>query len=118
MPYFLTLATAVFAYSTTISYSYYADRAVYFLFGKRFLRPFQFLFLLCTMIAPTLTLGVVIDFSDLMLLSMALPNIIGMFFLSKEVKVLVDAYWQEYKSGNMKTTSELKLERNSIVGES
>jgi len=110
MPYLLTLSTAIFAYSTMISYSYYADRAVYFLFGKKLLKPFQCLFLLCTLIAPTLSLGVVIDFSDLMLLSMAIPNIIGMFFLSNEVKVMVDHYWQEYKSGNMKTASELRLE--------
>lgn len=118
MPYLLTIATAIFAYSTIISYSYYADRAVRFLFGKRWLRPFQVIFLLFTVIAPTLTLGKVIDFSDLMLLSMAMPNIIGMMFLSKEVKKRVDAYLSDYKAGKMKTYDELKLEQNSSALES
>lgn len=98
MPYLLTIATAIFAYSTIISYSYYADRAVRFLFGKKWLKPFQVLFLLFVFIAPTLSLKEVIGFSDLMLLSMAMPNIIGMTFLSGEIKVLIDQYWKQYKS--------------------
>lgn len=98
MPYFLTIATATFAYSTIISYSYYADRAVSFLFGKKWLRPFQAIFLLFVFIAPTLSLKEVIGFSDLMLLSMAFPNIVGMVFLSGEVRSLVKNYWKEYKN--------------------
>lgn len=98
MPYVLTIATVVFAYSTIISYSYYADRAIRFLFGKKWLKPFQVLFLLFVFIAPTLSLREVIGFSDLMLLSMAMPNIIGMTFLSGEIKILIDKYWTQYKN--------------------
>jgi AGCS family alanine or glycine:cation symporter len=66
-PIFLTLATGIFAYSTVISYSYYMETAVRFLFGSRFLIPFKVLYILVVIAGPALKLTKVIEFSDLRL---------------------------------------------------
>ena len=78
----LTVAVFVFAYSTLISWGYHGERATEYLFGRKAITPFRVAFIIATMFGPTLSLKNVIDFSDLMLLSMAFPNIIGMVFLA------------------------------------
>ncbi len=101
MPYGLTFATFIFAYSTIIAYSYYMESAVRFLFGEKLVMPFKIGFILAAALGPLLELGKVIAFADLMLLSMALPNIIGMAFLSGKVAGLIKSYTAELKSGSM-----------------
>ncbi len=44
-------------------------------------------------------LGSVLDFSDMMILGMAFPNVLGLYFLLGEVRSDLTAYWQKYKSG-------------------
>ena len=47
-----------------------------------------------------------LDFSDAMLLSMALPNIIGGVVLAKLVKSKLNDYWKRHKSGEMTAQAE------------
>jgi AGCS family alanine or glycine:cation symporter len=105
MPYLLTIATVVFAYSTVISYSYYGEKATEYLFGKKAVKIFQVAYILVVIFGPVLSLGAVIDFSDMAILSMAFPNIIGMAFISGEVKKMTQSYYKRYKSGKMKMYS-------------
>lgn len=102
MPIFLTISVAVFAYSTVISYSYYGERAIEFLFGRKKIKYYRFIYIFCIIFGPTISLKNVIDFSDLMLLSMALPNIIGMMFLSGKISTMVKSYLSDYKAGKFK----------------
>lgn len=102
MPTLLTFATVIFAFSTIISYSYYGERAASYLFGSKAVLVFRVVYIFVIICAPMLSLSAVIDFSDLMLLSMAFPNIIGMVFISKKVKDLADDYIKRYKAGSMK----------------
>ena len=44
----------------------------------------------------------VLTFSDLMVLGMAFPNILGAYFLAGKVKVKLDDYWGRYQRGEMK----------------
>jgi AGCS family alanine or glycine:cation symporter len=48
------------------------------------------------------TLGAVMDFSDMMILAMAFPNIIGLYFMASEVKVDLKDYMARVKSGAIK----------------
>jgi AGCS family alanine or glycine:cation symporter len=45
----------------------------------------------------------VLEFGDLMILGMALPNILGVVFLTGKVRVKLDEYWEKYKVGEFKT---------------
>ncbi len=106
MPYLLTLAVVVFAYSTVISWSYYGERAVEYLFGKSLghnaIRMYRLLYVFVIILGPVLSIGHVVDFADLMLLSMAFPNILGMIYMSSLVKDKTADYVRRYKAGEMK----------------
>jgi AGCS family alanine or glycine:cation symporter len=106
MPILLTIAVAIFAYSTVISYSYYGERAIEFLFSRSKVKYYRLVFIFCIIFGPVISLKNVIDFSDLMLLSMALPNIIGLMFLSKKIKDMAQSYILDYKEGKFKTYKE------------
>ena len=77
MPYLLMFAIIVFAYSTVISWSYYGERATEYLFGKSLgrngIRLYRLFYVLIIILGPILSLQNVVEFADLMLLSMALP---------------------------------------------
>ncbi|MCB9666055.1 MAG: alanine:cation symporter family protein [Alphaproteobacteria bacterium] len=100
-PVVLTLAVLLFAFSTMISWSYYGDRATQFLLGDRWVLPYRILFVCVVALAPLLELGNVVGFSDLMILGMAFPNILGALFLSGKVKAALDRYWDDLGGGRM-----------------
>jgi len=100
--YVLTFAVFMFAFSTMISWSYYGERCWTFLFGTGSSLAYKIIFLFFAVSGAVLELGSVIGFSDLMILGMAFPNILGMYFLSGKVKGAFDEYWKRYKSGEMK----------------
>ncbi|MBO3099591.1 amino acid carrier protein [Gelidibacter pelagius] len=99
-PYVLALAVFLFAFSTMISWSYYGMRAWTYLFGKskRIEFIYKMLFLVFVVIGASVSLGAVLDFSDMMILAMSFPNIIGLYIMSKEVKIDLDSYIQKLKA--------------------
>lgn len=99
-PYILALAVFLFAFSTMISWSYYGMRAWTYLFGKSKKIEFiyKMLFLIFVVIGASVSLGAVLDFSDMMILAMSFPNIIGLYIMSKEVKIDLDSYVKKLKA--------------------
>ena len=101
-PNVLAFAVFCFAFSTMISWSYYGERCWTTLFGPRSSIIYKAMFLLCTFAGPMMTLSNVLDFSDLMILGMALPNILGLLILTPKVSEALNDYWDRYTSGQMK----------------
>ena len=54
MPYLLTVAVIIFAYSTAISWSYYGDRATEYLFGAKAVPAYRLIFVLFVILGPVL----------------------------------------------------------------
>lgn len=98
----LTFAVFIFAYSTMISWSYYGERASEYLFGRGGIWPYRAVFLLFVFIAPMISLDNVITFTDLLILSMAYPNILGMLILSSRVARRKNEYLNRLRRGEMK----------------
>ena len=96
-PSVLTVAVFMFAFSTMISWSYYGERCFTMLFGPRSSMSYKVIFVLFVVLGSVLKLGSVLDFSDLMVLGMAFPNILGMYFLSGKVKRALDDYLKRMK---------------------
>ena len=92
-PVVLSIAVFFFAFSTMISWSYYGERCAIYLFGDKASQPYKFVFLFFIIMGSTIKLGNVLDFSDLMILGMAFPNILGLFLLSGKVRRALDDYW-------------------------
>lgn len=102
-PYVLAMAVFLFAFSTMISWSYYGMRAWTFLFGKskRTEIVYKLLFMFMVVVGASVSLGAVLTFSDMMILSMSFPNIIGLYIMSKEVKIDLKEYTRKLKSGEL-----------------
>ena len=101
-PLVLSFAVVMFAFSTMISWSYYGERCTVYLFGEKAVIPYKLVFLIFVFFGSVFKLGNVLDFSDLMILGMAFPNIMGILFLTGKVKAALDEYWSRYLSGEMK----------------
>ncbi|MFA8300419.1 MAG: amino acid carrier protein [Hyphomicrobiales bacterium] len=107
-PYILVITIILFAFSTMISWSYYGLKAFDFLFG-RFLEKvfgsrkisdniYRVIFLFFIVIGSSAELGSVLEFSDMMILAMAFPNIIGMYILVPEVRREMKEYMSYIKT--------------------
>ncbi|MCH7726748.1 MAG: alanine:cation symporter family protein [Planctomycetes bacterium] len=102
-PYVLSVAVVLFAYSTMISWSYYGERCWERLFGPRSIMVYKIIFVMAVFCGAIFHLGAVLVFSDLMILSMAFPNIFGLLLLSPKVRRDLKDYWKRYKEGQFKT---------------
>ncbi len=103
-PYVLTLAVVLFAFSTMISWSYYGFQAWTFLFGRSKTKEYIYKILFCffVVVGASASLGSVIDFSDAMIFAMMVPNMIGLVFLIKDVRIELDKYMTAIKKSTRK----------------
>ena len=97
-PWFLTATVFLFAYSTMISWYYYGEKAFEYLFKNSNVIIYKIIFLTFTVFGTCINLKNVLDFSDMIFLAMAFPNIFGGILLSGKVKRQLDEYWRKYKN--------------------
>ncbi|MCB0337597.1 MAG: alanine:cation symporter family protein, partial [Bdellovibrionales bacterium] len=108
-PYVLTICIGLFAYSTMISWCYYGERGWIYLMeqfgfhGGRSVAIFRIVFVCAVMVGATHPLSDVIDFTDAMVLGLALPNIFGSLFLASDVRSHLRDYFDRYRRGVFNT---------------
>ena len=98
----LSGAVVLFAYSTMISWSYYGERCFVYLFGDGASTTYKVIYVVFVFLGSIITASNILDFGDLMILSMGFPNILGLFLLSGTVKKQLDIYMAKLRSGEMK----------------
>lgn len=81
-PIVLTVGLFTFVYSTILGWSYYGERGVEYLFGKKGIKPYRILFTLGVFVGATASLPLVWDFSDAANALMAIPNLVALLLLS------------------------------------
>ncbi|CAM4128115.1 amino acid carrier protein [Helcobacillus massiliensis] len=88
-PYVLTVAVILFAFSTVLSYYYYGQLAVTFIVGNRawVVRAFQVVWILAVVVGSAISLESVISFSDSLFFLMTVPNLLGIYLLSKVLRL-------------------------------
>lgn len=103
-PLILALAVVLFAFSTMLSWSYYGLKSWTYLVGEGKGKEivFKLFFCLCVIIGASMSLGPVIDFSDSMIFAMAIPNIIGLYFLMPVVRREITQYWDKIERGEIR----------------
>lgn len=107
-PVILTISITLFAFSTMLSWCYYGERGwVYLLdhfngIGLKTVVVFRIIFVAFIIFGAVNKLGDVINFSDMLILSMAFPNIVGSIILAPRVLEKMRDYWGRYTSGEMK----------------
>ncbi len=99
----LALAVVLFAFSTMISWSYYGLKGWTYCFGESKATDISFKVIFCifVVIGCSIPLTSVLDFSDAMIFAMAIPNILGIYFLAPIVKKEMDSYFARVKSGEI-----------------
>lgn len=100
-PVILSVSVVLFAYSTMISWSYYGERCWTYVFGERFSMVYRIIFLMFIVLASLVSAGNILDFSDLLLLSMAFPNFLALYLLQGRVAEALKEYIAKLKSGEL-----------------
>ena len=84
--YIVSIALALFAYSTILGWEYYGEKSLEYLIKARpVIIGYRVVFSLITFIGATQTLDVVWNFSDTMNGLMAIPNLICLLVLNKDI---------------------------------
>ena len=96
--YVVTAAVLLFASSTIISWSYYGDRAIQYLFGDRVVMPYRFVYCVMIFVGAVSGLSDIWTFGDVALGVMAIPNLIALIALSGVVRKMTKEYYsREHK---------------------
>ena len=98
-PTILTISVVLFAYSTMISWSYYGERCWTYLFGESSTMAYRIIFIIFIVIGSVTSASNILDFSDLLILGMALPNFIGLYVLHGKVREALTNYLAKLKAG-------------------
>ncbi|CAA6809600.1 MAG: Na(+)-linked D-alanine glycine permease [uncultured Sulfurovum sp.] len=95
----LGFAIFMFAFSTMVTWSYYGERAWVYLFGTKSSIIYKLIFLAFIVIATITETETMVEFSSILFLALAVPNIIGLLILSGDVKEMLQEYLTKLKSG-------------------
>ena len=103
-PLVLSVAVILFALSTMISWSYYGLKAWTYLFGetKAMDITYKALFCVFVVVGSAISAQSVFDFGDAMIFAMCFPNVLGLYFMAREVKEDLGDYMRRVKSGEIK----------------
>ena len=102
-PIILAVSVVLFAYSTMISWSYYGERCWVYVFGERYSLLYKLMFVGFSVIASIASAANLVDFTDLLVLAMAFPNLIGLYVLSGNVRAALTQYQIKLASGELDT---------------
>jgi alanine or glycine:cation symporter, AGCS family len=100
-PIILAVSVVLFAYSTMISWSYYGERCWVYVFGERYSLLYKLMFVGFSVIASIASAANLVDFTDLLVLAMAFPNLIGLYVLSGKVRAALTQYQAKLASGEL-----------------
>ena len=81
-PMFVAICLLFFAFSTIISWYFFAESNIKVLFGRKAVRPFSIIVIICVFIGSMLKVDLVWNLSDLFNGLMVLPNLIALLALS------------------------------------
>ncbi len=91
--YIVAFGLLLFAFSTAISWSYYGDRAVTFLMGQKYVIYYRIIFVAAFFVASFTDTTIIWSLSYVAIVLMAVPNLVGILLLRREVKQSVKDYW-------------------------
>lgn len=95
--YIVSISLLLFAFSTAISWSYYGDRAMTFLFGTSSVLYYRLFYVGAFFLASFTDTAIIWTLAGITVALMTLPNLLGILWLHKEMKQSVADYWKEFK---------------------
>jgi AGCS family alanine or glycine:cation symporter len=98
----VTATVTLFAFSTIISWSYYGEQGVTFIFGSKWIPVYRYVFIGFIFIGAIASLPIVLNLSDAVYGLLAIPNMIACYMLLPKVKAALTDYTNKLKSGEIK----------------
>ncbi|MCU4677163.1 AGCS family amino acid carrier protein [Catenovulum sp. 2E275] len=98
--YVVTIGILLFAFSTAISWSYYGDRAMVYLFGHGSVIYFRITYVVGFFIASFVDTTLIWNLATITVVLMTLPNLFALVLLRKDIKSTQQAYLHQLKHSN------------------
>lgn len=89
----LTFGLLTFVFSTILGWSYYGEKAIEYLFGKKLIMPYRWAWVAAVMVGSVASLQIVWTFADIANGLMALPNLVSLIVLSPVVAAETKDYF-------------------------
>ena len=124
-----TIILPLFAFTTVLSWEFYGECGIKYLFGNKAILPFKIVYVLLVVAGATLKIDIVWNLSDSFNVLMAVPNLIALILLSGVLKRVVNNYIKRrkdstikpmlsvYEKHNEELINELYIEKNIIADE-
>ncbi|MBY0517277.1 MAG: sodium:alanine symporter family protein [Bacteriovoracaceae bacterium] len=97
----VTATVTLFAFSTLISWSYYGEQGITFIFGEKWIPAYRYVFIVFIFIGAIAQLNIVLNISDAVYGLLALPNMMACYILLPKVKALLVDYKKKLASGEI-----------------
>ncbi|MEQ8783449.1 MAG: sodium:alanine symporter family protein [Roseibium album] len=94
--YAVTVGLVMFAFSTALAWSYYGDRSMTYLIGLQAVMPYRIVYVIGFFLATIVDTSLIWLISAVTLAMMAIPNLIGLLLMRKEVRQLTRDYWRKF----------------------
>lgn len=91
----VSVGLALFAFSTILGWSYYGEKCTQYLFGKKFIIVYRLIYIPLVFVGAIGGLQYIWAISDTLNGLMAIPNLIGLLFLSGAVVTLVKDFFKD-----------------------
>jgi len=95
--YIVVFGLLLFAFSTAISWSYYGDRAMTFIWGSKSVVYYRIVYVIAFFLAAFTDTTIIWTLSAITIAVMTLPNLVGIIALHKDMKSTVNDFWTGFK---------------------
>jgi AGCS family alanine or glycine:cation symporter len=89
------LCVFLFGISTSISWCYYGDRCVNYLFGAKMILPYKAVYVIMHFVGAVTSLNTIWGLGDTVLAFITIPNVLALLLLSGVAKKLTDEYFEK-----------------------
>lgn len=92
--YIVNIGLVFFAFTTIIGWNYYGERCMYYLKGLKAVKIYKIVFITFIAIGPFMSLEFIFVLADIVNGCMAIPNLIGLIGLRKEIVAETAKYFE------------------------
>lgn len=94
----VTIGLLLFAFSTTLAWAYYGGRSIVYLFGTKYLIYYRLSYCVIFFVGSFVDTTLIWTASLITAAMMAVPNLVGIFLLRKDMKKTVSDYWEYFRN--------------------
>lgn len=95
--YIVALGLLLFAFSTAISWSYYGDRSMTYLFGAGTVMPYRLVYVVGFFLASIADTTLIWQIAAITMVVMTLPNLAGLVMMRREIRSEISDYWRNFR---------------------